>query len=103
MHTVLHPKDDNYRLYVSIKERVIVLTSTDDSVYASIRLLEDNIKKIKGRLITATRNNRNNTKIKTEIGRKTESGRKSTARDKQAKSHSRGFGMTKKGKPLERG
>ena len=47
------------------------LTSVQDSVDASILKLEEYIKKCRGRLITATRNNTDNTRInRPEITRK---------------------------------
>ena len=60
MHKALHPRDDVDRLYVSRKEGR-ELTSTEDSIDASLRL-EDYIEKHEGGLITATRNNTDNTK-----------------------------------------
>ena len=58
----LQPLDDMDRLYVSKKggRRLICIHGSID---ASIHLLEDCIKKCRGRLITAIRNNRNNTSI----------------------------------------
>ena len=62
--------EDVDRLYTSRKEEGRGLTSIEDSVDASIRL-EDYIEKSRGRLITATRNNTDNTKTnRTEITRK---------------------------------
>ena len=60
MHKALHPGDDFDRLYVSRKEGGRGLTSTENSVDASIKRLKDNIEKRGGRLITATRNNTDN-------------------------------------------
>ena len=59
MHKALHPKDD----IVSRKEGVRGLVRTEDRVDTSIRRLEDHIEKRRGRLITATRNNTNRTRI----------------------------------------
>ena len=71
MHKALHPRDDVDRLYVSRKEGGRGLTSIEDSVDASIQRLKDYIEKRGGRLITAIRNNTNNTKTsKPEITRK---------------------------------
>ena len=71
MHKALHPRDDVDRLYVSRKERGRGLTSIEDSVDASIQRLEDYIGKHGKGLITTTRNNTDNTKIKrTTITRK---------------------------------
>ena len=60
MHKALHPRDDVYRLYVSRREGRSELTSIEDSVDAKVRL-EDYIEKCEGRLITATRNNTDDT------------------------------------------
>ena len=57
----LYIRDDIDRLYVSRKEGR-GLTSTEDSVDASIQRLEDYIEKHGERLITATRNNTDNTR-----------------------------------------
>ena len=61
MHKTLHPWDDIDRLYVSRKEGGRRLASIKDSVYALIQRLEDNIEKHDGGLITAIRNNTDNT------------------------------------------
>ena len=63
MHKALHPKDDVDRQYVSRKERGRGLASIEDNVEASIQL-EDNIEKHEGGLITATRNDTDNTTTK---------------------------------------
>ena len=60
MHTALHPRDDIDRLYISRKGGK-GLASIEDSVDASIQRLEDYIEK-HGGLITATRNDTDNTK-----------------------------------------
>ena len=60
MHKALHPRDDVDKLYVSRKEGGKGLTSTEDSIDASIQRLEDYIEKREERLITATRNNTDN-------------------------------------------
>ena len=60
-HKALHPRDDVDRLYVSRKEWGGGLASIEDSVDASIRRLEDYIEKLEGELITATRNDTDNT------------------------------------------
>ena len=60
MHKALHPRDDVDRLYVSRKEGGRGLASIEDSVDVSIQRLEDYIQK-EGRLITATRNDTDNT------------------------------------------
>ena len=56
MHKALHPRDDVDRLYVSRKEGGRGLASIEDSVDASIQH-----EKHEGGLITATRNNTDNT------------------------------------------
>ena len=61
MYNSLHPRDDVDRLYVSRKEGGRGLASIEDSVDASIQRLKDYIKKHKGGLITATRNETENT------------------------------------------
>ena len=63
MHKALHPRDDVDRLYVSRKEGWRGLISVQNNIDASIRQLEDYIKMHGGRLITATRNNTDNTSI----------------------------------------
>ena len=61
MHKALHPSDDVDRLYVSRKERGRGLASVEDSVNASIQRLEDYIGNHEQGLITAIRNNTDNT------------------------------------------
>ena len=61
MHKALHPRDDVDRLYVSRKERGRGLVSIEDSVDASIQQLEDYIKKHERGLVTAIRNDTDNT------------------------------------------
>ena len=61
MHKALHPRDDVDRLYVSRKEGRRGLTSIEDNIDASIQRLEDYIQKYDGGLITAIRNNTDNT------------------------------------------
>ena len=61
MHKALHLRDDVYRLYVSRKEGRRELVSSENSVDASIQWLEDYIQKHEGGLITATRNDTDNT------------------------------------------
>ena len=60
MQKALHSKDDEYRLYVSRKEEGKGLARIKDRVDASIRL-DDHIEKLKGGLITAIRNETDNT------------------------------------------
>ena len=61
MHKELHPRDDVDRLHVSRKEGG-KLASIENSVDSSIQRLEDYIEKQEEGLITATRNNTENTK-----------------------------------------
>ena len=61
MHKALHPRDDVDRLYVSRKEGGRGLASVEDSVDASIQRLEDYIEKHEGGLITAIKNETDNT------------------------------------------
>ena len=61
MHKVLHPRDDVDRLYVSRKQGGRGLTSIEDTVDASIHRLEDYIEKHERGLITAIRNDTDNT------------------------------------------
>ena len=61
MHKALHPRDDVDRLYVSRKEGGRGLASIEDSVDTSIQRLKDYIKKHERGLITAIRNNTDNT------------------------------------------
>ena len=62
LHKALHPREDVDRPYVSRKEGGRGLTRIEDSADASIQRLADYIEKRKGGLITATRNNIDNTK-----------------------------------------
>ena len=79
MHKALHSRDDVDRLYVSRKEGGRRLTSIEDSVDASIQRLEDYIQRCGRKLITATRNNTDNTRNnRTEITRKQKMGRKAS-------------------------
>ena len=61
MHKALHPKDDVDRLYVLRKEGGRGLASIEDSIDTSIQRLEDYIERHEGVLITAIRNNTDNT------------------------------------------
>ena len=61
MHKSLHSRDDVDRLYVSRKERGRGLASIEDSADASIQRLEDYIENHERGLITATRNDTDNT------------------------------------------
>ena len=61
MHKALHPRDDVDRLGVSRKEGGRGLASIEDSADASIQRLEDYIGKHEERLITAIRNDTDNT------------------------------------------
>ena len=62
LHNALHPRNVVDRLYTSRKEGGRGLASIENSVDASIQQLEDYIEKHEGVLITATRNDTNNTK-----------------------------------------
>ena len=62
MYKALHPRDDVDGLYALRKEGERGLTSIKDSVDALIQRLEDYIEKHKGGLITASRNDTDNTK-----------------------------------------
>ena len=61
MHKALHPRNDVERLYVSRKEGGRGLASIEDSVDASIQRLEDYIEKHERGMITAVRNDTDNT------------------------------------------
>ena len=61
MLKALHPRDDVDRLYVSRKEVGRRIASIEDRVDASIQRHEDYIQKHEGGLITATRNDTDNT------------------------------------------
>ena len=81
-HKALHPRDNVDKLYVLRKERGRGFASIEDSVDALLQQLEDYIeKKNGGRLITATRNNTDNTWTnRMEIIRK-QSGKKNNSMD----------------------
>ena len=71
MHNTLHHRDDIDRLYESRKEGGRGLASTEDSIDVSIQWLKDYIEKYGGILITATRNNIDDTRnSRMEITRK---------------------------------
>ena len=61
MRKALHPRDDVNRLYVPRKEGGRGLSSIEDSVDTSIQRLEDYTEKHERGLITAIRNNTDNT------------------------------------------
>ena len=61
MNKALHPRDDVHRLFVSGKEEGRGLASIEDNVDASIQRLEDYIEKDERGLITAIRNDTDNT------------------------------------------
>ena len=61
LHKALPPRDDVDRLYVSRKEGRRGLISIEDSIDASIQRLEGYIEKHERRLITAIRNDSDNT------------------------------------------
>ena len=71
MYKSLPPRDDVDRIYLSRKKRGRELASIEDSVDASIQRLKDYIEKHEEGLITAIRNDTDNTKTKkTQITRK---------------------------------
>ena len=78
MHKALHPRDDVDRLYVSRKEGGRGLASIEDSVGASLQLLEDYIEKHERGLITAIRNDTDNTIADRMTTRKQKMGEKTT-------------------------
>ena len=61
MHKALHLRDDVDRLYVPRKEGRRRLVSIEDSVEASIQRLEEYTEKHERGLITASRNDTDNT------------------------------------------
>ena len=61
MNRALHSRDDVNRLYAPRKERGRGLADIENSVYTSIQRLEDYIEKHERGLITAIRNNTDNT------------------------------------------
>ena len=61
MQKALHPRDEVDRLYVPGKEGGGGLASIEDSVDTSIQQLENSIEKHERGLITAIRNNTDNT------------------------------------------
>ena len=61
MHKALHSRDDRDRLYVSRKEGGRGLASIEDSVDAPIQRLEDYTEKHEREMITAIRNDTDNT------------------------------------------
>ena len=78
MHKAVHPRDDVDRLYVSRKGGGRGLASIEDSVDASIQRLEDYIQKHEVGLITATRNDANNTMDNRMTTTREKMGRKTT-------------------------
>ena len=61
IYKTLHPRDDVDWLYVSRKDGGRGLPSIEDNVGASIQRLKDYIEKHEGGLITASRNDTDNT------------------------------------------
>ena len=94
MHKALLPREDIRKQHVSRKGEKW-FARIEDSVEKSIRQLEDYIKKSKETLITATRNNTNNTRVNGAIINRKNS-KKSNCMDsssnKQVKSHTRRLG-----------
>ena len=71
IHKPLYSRDDVDRLYVSTKEVGTRLGSSKESVDTSIQRHEDYVQKREERLITATRDNTDNTSTnRTTITRK---------------------------------
>ena len=86
--------------YVSRKEGGKGLASIEDSVDTSIRRLEDYIKMNQERLMTASRNNADNTRIDRTITRKLKLEEKQfmdISSDKYGKSHAKNLNLAKKG------
>ena len=104
MHKALHPRDDVDRVYVSRKEGGRGLSSIQDSVDASVQRIEDYIKNCGGRLVTATRNNTDNTSInRTKITwkqKREENNCMDISSDKQVKSHMSKLGHGEESKTL---
>ena len=72
VHKALHPRDDVDRQYVPRREKGRGLASIEGSVDTSIQRLEVYIEKCGETLITATRNNTNDTRTrKQKLRRKT--------------------------------
>ena len=63
MHKALYHRDDVDRLYLSRKEGGRGLTSIEDCIDASIQRLKNYMEEHGRKLITATRNNTNDTRI----------------------------------------
>ena len=79
IHKALYPRDDLHRLYVSRRECKRGLANIGDSVNASMQRPEHYREKHGERLITATRNNTNDTQInRMTITRKKKRGKKKT-------------------------
>ena len=71
VHKTLHTRDNADRLNVSTEEGGRGLNSNGDSVDTTMQRLDDYREKRRGTLITATKNNTDNTRTnKTEIIRK---------------------------------
>ena len=84
MHKALHPRDDVERLNISRKKGGRGLASIEDSVDESIQRFKDCMEKQEGRLITAIRNDTDNTKAnRMTITRKQKSGKKNYGRFKR--------------------
>ena len=79
MHKALHPRADVDRLYVSRKGGGRGLTSIENSVDASIQRLEDYKEKHQGGLITAIRNETNNTMDKSMTTNRKQNGKKNNS------------------------
>ena len=104
MDKALWHRDDIDTLYKPAKEGERGLASIQDCVYALIQQLKDNIKKHGGRLITATRNNTENTCInRTKVTRNQNEKKKTTVWTFQVTNKRNltreELNMAKKGKP----
>ena len=97
-HKGLHRSDDIERLYLSRKERESGLASIKDSMDASIQWFEDDTRKTKWLIFTATRNCTETIRInRTTITRKQkweENNWMDTLTEKQAKSRTRRPGQS---------
>ena len=81
IHKTLHPRDEVDRLYVSTKDWGSGLASIEDSIDSSIQRLEDYTEKHERGLITAIRNDTDNSiDDRMTIIRKQKRGKKTTLR-----------------------
>ena len=106
MHKALHPCDYFDRLYASRKERERGLARMENSVDTTIQRLEDYSKKSRGgKLIKATGNNIDNTRINNKKNnQKSTMGRKATVwilqtKNKQKFTQKKKLDLAKEGEP----